>query len=310
MTTLVTGAAGLLGSAIVRKLKEQGEKVVGTVHNLTTDKVFGFMCDLRKEHDCELVVKNVDYVIHCAAVISGAGIIAKTPLVHVTPNVIMNTNILEAAYKAKIKKFVFFGSTTSYPPSGDRPVAESEAFDGDPDDRYFAVGWVKRYGEKLCQLYSEKITPRMPCIVLRPSNMYGPNDNYNLETCHVTPALIRKIAEHQNPIEVWGDGSEIRDLVYVDDMADATLLALEKMEHYDPINVGLGKGYSVKEILGILMEIEGFSPEIKYNRERPTMINKRYVDVSKAQAVLGFKAKTSLEEGLKKTLAWYKREGV
>ena len=162
--------------------------------------------------------------------------------------------------------------------------------------------------EILCQMYDEKLTTPLTTIVLRATNIYGPNDDFKPETSRVTAALLKKVAERQDPIEVWGSGEDVRDHIYVDDAVDAMLMALAKVESYAAFNIGSGRGYSVKEILAVMCEIEGYKDaKTVFAREKPTMIPVRLVDTRKAENILGFKAKTALYQGLRMTLDWYKR---
>jgi len=257
--------------------------------------------------DCRRSVEGMDYVFMCAANTSGAAVIATTPLVHVTPNVIMNAQMLEAAYSEKVKKFIWLSSNAAYPPSGDRPVKEDEMFSGDPYDIYFGVGWMKRYTEILCRLYSEKLKNPMTTVVLRPSNVYGPYDDFDFATSHVMAATIRKVVERHNPIQVWGTGDDIRDLIYIDDFIDALILAAERVDRFGPINIGFGKGFSVKEILNIALDVDGFKDaEITYDSTKPSMIPIRLIDTKKAEKVLGFKARIGLEDGIRRAIEWYR----
>ena len=194
---LVTGGSGFIGVNLIKKLLSLGANLRSTIHRrpsvLNNKKIEYVKCDLLLLDDCKKIVKEMDYVFMCAANTSGAAVIASTPLVHVTPNIIMNSQMLEAAYKAKIKKFVWLSSNTVYPPTGDRPVREEEIFNGDPHDVYFGVGWLKRYTEMLCRLYSEKLKNKMITVVLRPSNIYGPYDDFNFATSHMMAAITRKV---------------------------------------------------------------------------------------------------------------------
>ena len=311
---LVAGGTGLVGTNLIKRLLPTRVKIRATYHIRQRDTTLPSVppwlewisCDLTKPEDCKLAVSAMDYVFMCAAAKAGAAVMAKDSLPLFTPNILMHTFMTEAAYHAGINKFLFLGSSTAYPESGEHPVKEEEMFNGDPWDKYFLVGWHKRFGEKLCEIFSEKLKRRMPCIALRPTNLYGAHDDFNFETSHVTPALIRRAVERQDPFTVWGDGSEVRDLVYVDDLIDAMLLAMDRVDGYDPINIGLGKGYSVKEILNTILEIEDFHPKVIFDTSKPTMIPKRLVDISKAEKVLGWSPKTDLREGLKKTIKWYK----
>jgi len=309
---LVAGGAGFVGTNLIQRLLSLGANIRATVHRkapVIQDKRIEYIrCDLTKMEDCREVVSDMDYVFMCAASTSGAAVIQSTPLVHVTPNIVMNAQMLEAAYFAKVKKFVWLSSNAAYPPSGNRPVKEEELLDGDPYETYFGVAWMKRYTEILCRMYSEKLKNPMATVVLRPSNIYGPYDDFEFETSHVMAALIRRVVERHNLIEVWGTGNDIRDWIYIDDFIDAMMLAAEKIESYDPINIGFGRGYSIKQALKIMLEVDGYTDaKIKFNPSKPSMIPIRLIDTTKAETILGFKAKTGLREGIKKTVEWYRK---
>ena len=311
MNVLITGGTGFVGINLIKRMLSLGACVRTTVHKkkpiLIDDRIDYVTCDLLSMEDCKKAVADMDYVFMCAANTSGAAVIATTPLVHVTPNVIMNAQIMEAAYFAKVKKFIFLSSNAAYPPSADRYVREDEMFNADPYDVYFGVAWMKRYTEILCRMYSEKLKVAMPSLVVRPSNIYGPYDDFDPATSHVMAATIRKVVERQNPIKVWGTGNDVRDLIYIDDFIDGLLLAAEKIRTYDPINIALGKGYSIKQLLAILMEIEGcLDLKIEYDTTKPSMIPIRLIDVNKAEKRIGFRAQTDVREGMIKTIAWYK----
>lgn len=307
---LVTGATGLVGSNLVKRLLLEGARVRATLHRrppvISDARINYINADLTVAEDCRRAVEGQRFVFMCAASTSGAAAIASTPMIHVTPNVIMNSLMLEAAYNVGVEKFLWLSSTTGYPPSGDRPVKEEEMFCGEPYEVYYFSGWLKRFTETLCRMYGEKLAKPMLTIVLRPTNIYGPNDDFEPATSHVTAALIRKVAERQNPIEVWGTGNDVRDVIYVDDMVDAIVAATEKIDHHTSINIGLGKAFSVKEILGILLELAGYTDaRVVFDSSKPSMIPIRLVDTAKAESILGFWAKTELKEGLRKTLEWY-----
>ncbi|HHT9145699.1 MAG TPA: NAD-dependent epimerase/dehydratase family protein, partial [Candidatus Wunengus sp. YC61] len=309
---LVAGGTGFIGVNLINCLLSLGASVRATLHKrdeVVVDKRIEYIkADLLVMDDCKRVVKDMDYVFMCAANTAGAAVMASTPLVHVTPNIIMNSQMLEAAYFAKVKKFVWLSSNAAYPPTGDRPVKEDEMFDGDPYDTYFGVGWMKRYTEILCKLYSEKLKDRMVTVVLRPSNIYGPYDKFDFATSHMMAATIRKVVERQKPIKVWGTGDDVRDLIYIDDFIDAMILAAEKIETFDPVNIGYGKGYSIKEILQICLEVDGYANAIvEYDPTKPSMIPVRLISTEKTEKMLGFKACTDLKEGIRKTMEWYRK---
>lgn len=312
---LVTGGAGFIGTNLIKRLISLGTNIRATIYKnqpaIIDNKIEYVRCDLSNMDSCKRIVKDIDYVFMCAASTSGAAVIASTPLIHVTPNIIMNSQILEASYFERVKKFIFISSNAAYPPSGDKLVKEDEMFNGDPYDIYFGVGWMKRYTEILCKLYSEKLKNPMKTVVIRPSNIYGPYDKFDIATSHVMAATIRKVAEKHHPIEVWGNGNDVRDLIYIDDFIDALILATEKIDKFDPINIGYGKGYSIKEILQMAIEIDGFdNAQIVYDSSKPSMIPIRLIDTSKAEKLLGFTPKTNIREGIKKTIDWYRKMDI
>jgi GDP-L-fucose synthase len=311
----VTGGAGFLGVNLVKRLVSLGATVRATIHTkgplIHDDRVEYVKCNLLNKEDCRRIVDGIEYVFLCASNTSGAGGMESTSLSNLAPNITMGVQMLEASYAARVKKVLFVSSTTVYPPRGDEPIREEEAFDDDPFEKYFLVGWTNRFFEVLCRFYSEKLRDPMPTVVLRPSNIYGEYDNFDPSHSHVVPALIRKIVDRQSPIEVWGSGNDVRDLIYVDDFVDAAILAVEKMEEYCPINIGAGEGYSVRQILQVILDIDGYpNAEVVFSPSKPAMIPVRLVDTARAEALLGFKAKTELREGLRKTIQWYRQQMI
>lgn len=307
---LVTGGAGFVGTNLILKLQDLDAKITATYHRhkpqIEDSTVHFIKADLTQAEDCKKAVEDKDYVFMCAANTSGAAVIEKTPLVHVTPNVLMNTLMMEAAYEAGVKKFLFISSNTVYPPFN-HPVQEKEAWNGEPFEKYFPVAWMKRFGEKLSEIYTTKLKDPMTVVVVRPANIYGPYDDFNWETSHVIPALVRKVVERHDPIEVWGDGKEVKDIIYVEDLVEGVLLAMAKINKFTPINIGTGNGVSIKNILDQIIEIDKYhNAKVKYDKSKPTMIKKRILDVSLAKKTLKFESKTGICEGLNNTINWYK----
>lgn len=308
---LVAGATGLIGSNLLKRLLDEGARVRATLHRkqpvIDDPRIEYVRCDLTRGEDCTRAVAGMQHIHLCAANTSGAAAIASTPMIHVTPNILINSQMLEAAYHAGVEKFIWLGSTVAYPVTP-KPVKEDEIWAGEPFEKYYFAGWAKRFMEVLCRMYGEKLPKRMTTIVLRPTNVYGPDDDFEFATSHVIPALIRKTVERWNPIEVWGNGSEVRDAIYVDDMVEAMALAASRLTSYSAINIGLGKGYSVKEILRTILEVDGYAgAKIVFDPSKPTMIPIRLIDTAKAEAVLGFKARTDLREGISRTIEWYRK---
>jgi GDP-L-fucose synthase len=308
---LVAGGSGFLGTNLALRLASLGARLRLTLHQKPLQAAFPdaeiVHADLRRPEDCARAVDGIDYVFICAAHTSGAAAIRATPLAHVTPNVLINTLMLEAAHRAKAAKLCFISTGAAYPPTGTRPVHESEMFDADPPDVYFPAGWMKRYAEVLCRTYAEKIGDPMSTVVVRPSNVYGPYDKYDFAVSHVTAALIRRVVERQAPFEVWGTGDDIRDLIYVDDFIDGVLAAFATQRPFFAVNICSGYGYSVKQILSKLLEVDGFADaDVRFNPAKPSTIPARLMDPALARSELGFQPRISLEEGLKRTLAWYR----
>lgn len=306
---VVTGGAGFVGSNLIRRLVQLGARVTATLHErgpVVEDPSVNYLrCDLRVASDCARAVAGADYVFMCAANTSGAAVMAKTPLVHLTPNVLMNLLTLEAAYAAGVKKYLFISSNTVYPVT-DFPVKESDVTN-EFFEKYFIVAWMKRFTELACEMYSTKIGKPMKTVVVRPANIYGEFDDFEWETSHVIPALIRKVVERHDPLEVWGDGNDLKEFIYVGDFIDGMLRAMEKLEEFEPINIAAGEPVTVRRILEILLRVDGYeNAKLVFDMSKPTMIPKRLIDPSLAALRLGFRARTSLEDGLARTIAWYR----
>ena len=308
---LIAGGSGFIGTNLALALAARGVRMRLTVHEKPLQASIAgaevVSADLRLPEHCARAVENIDHVFLCAAHTSGAGVIRQTPLVHITPNVLINTLMLEAAHRAGVKKFCFISSGAAYPPTDDRPVREEEMFNGDPADVYFAAGWMKRYAEILCRTYAEKIGSPMPTVVVRPSNVYGPYDKFDFAVSHVTAALIRRVIERHNPLEVWGTGEDVRDLIYIDDFIEGLLAAFATDQPYLAINICAGTGHTVRQILQKILDVDGYrNADVRYDASRPSTIPVRLMDNSAARQQLGFKAHTPLEEGLRRTIAWYR----
>lgn len=305
---LILGATGFVGRNLAERLYNEGYTNLRN-HGFNR-KLEGFgesvQGDLRDENFVNEIMEGVDVVFHCAASTSNAVDTIYAPLLHVTPNVIINALTLEKAYKNNIKKFIFLSSSTIYPESGDRAVLETDNIYESIYKTYYPVGWMKRYAEVLCKMYSEILINPMQTVIVRPANLYGPHDKYDLDKCHVTPASVIKVATHLNPIPVWGDGTEIRDLLYVEDFVEALQIIMEKEENHEIYNVGSNCGYSVNHVIDVLKEIEELDSPIDYVNNKAPMIPTRLIDSFKIYDKLGWTAKTTIYEGLEKTLNWYK----
>ena len=258
--------------------------------------------DLTKINDCRRVVYGMDYVLMFAAKIDRRS----SGLDPVLQTLMINSQMLEAAYQASIKKFLWLSSAVAYPVY-EGLLTEGLMFEGNPHDSYFALGWTTRYIEKLCETYALKLKRTMQTVVLRPTAIYGPWGDFDYATSHVLPALIRRVVERQNPLEIWGTGETRRDFIYVDDVVDACLLALERVSPFGAFNVGAGRSYSVKELLQVILDTERYMEAVVvFDPSKPVKAPSIAVDCSKANEYFGFEAKTSLREGIEKTIAWLK----
>lgn len=294
---LVTGASGLIGSHLLLALHKTGAIIRAVIHNkpeqVTLPEVEYVHADLLKKEDCGRVVKDIDYVFHTAAQSFGAKIMKENPKALVTPNIIINTYLLDAASNMGVKRFLFVSSNTVYPIL-DRPAKESDAT-GEFFELYVGVATVKYFTEKLCEFYTKKCG--MQCIVVRPANFYGPYDKVG-EGSHVIPALIQRALRKENPFVVWGTGDNVKDFLYAEDVAEYMLESMASGET-GPINIGSGKGYTIKEIVKTILEITDYKGEVIYDSSKPDAIKYRVLESR-------FKEKTSLKEGLAKTIFWYK----
>ncbi len=306
---LVTGGAGFIGTNLIKELLTEGARVRATIHNtqpqLRNTAVEYVKADLTREEDCRSVVKDAEYVFMCAANTSGALVIDSTPLVHVTPNWVMNAWMLQAAYDANVKKFLWISSNAVYP-EFDYPVKESDAFAGPLYKSYRFAGGMKRCCEQLCEMYWYLQRP-MQTVVVRPANAYGEYDDFEWATSHVIPSFIRRTVERHDPLKIKGGGKSIKDLIYVGDLVRGILLAMREINSYQPVNIGTGVPISTGECLKQVLEADGYSDaRVEFDSSRPGMIPKRLIDVSLAKEILGFEAKTSFREGVAKTISWYR----
>lgn len=301
MTIAVAGGAGFIGRHLVKALVAEGENVRSSYFSkrvdLPTNKVW---VDLRDREQTYEFVKGCETVYLCAGETVGVGVASKDRLVLVPSTVVINATMFEACHRAGVKTLVAMSSSTGYP---DVPHAVKEdEYHGPLFPLYREIGTVKRFCEDLGRMYDG-----MNVIFLRATNVYGPHDDYNLETSHVVAALIRKVASRMDPLPIWGDGEDMRDIIHVDDMARALSWARHVTGHQS-FNIGLGASYSINDMLAALTSHAGYAPKIEY-KDGPRAIRIRRVDVTKARYVMGFEVKIGINEGLTRTLDWYESQG-
>lgn len=306
---LVAGGAGFFGTNLVKQLLSEGAQVRATLHDkpaqIESEQVDWVNVDLTQKADCLKACAGMDALVITAAYTAGAMVIEKTPLALLTPNLILNTVLMEAAYEAGVKKVVFISSNTVYPVS-DKPMKEDD-HTGEYFHKYHIVASMKQFSEQICEMYAKHVKNPMDVVIVRPGNMYGLYDDFEWESSHVLPAFIRRVIERHDPIAVWGNGEDIKDFIYVEDVARGVTTALEKCTGFNVYNIAGGQGYCLKDILKTLVEIDGYeNAQLEFDASKPTMIPVRLINVDKAKDELGFEPKISMEEGLKKTLDWYR----
>lgn len=309
---LVCGVTGFIGRNIAERLiKSENIQLFGTYFKSKPSKSFInnkqitlSKIDLTDKNQVNKIVEGKDVIIQAAAVTTGSRDVIMRPYIHVTDNAVMNSLILRACFEKKVKHLIFFSCTTMYP-NQKQPVKE-EDFNHQIIDKYFGVGWTKVYIEKMCEFYSKLGDTKYTAI--RHSNIYGPYDKYDLERSHFFGATITKVLTNKDgKILVWGDGSEIRDLLYVSDLVDFVEIILKKQKgQFELINLGLGQAFSVRDAIAKIIKISGKKISLEFDSSKPTIKFDLAVNIDKAQKTYSWKPKVSLEKGIRKTINWYK----
>ena len=300
---LVTGGAGFLGSHVVQNLQDRGCKDIFIVRS--------HEYDLTKEDAVSRLYAEhpVDIVVHLAGLVGGIGPNAKFPAEYFYQNLMMGVLIMHHAWKSGVEKFVCAGAGCGYPEHAPLPLKEDYFWNGFPQEPSFAYSLAKRMLHVQSKAYGKQYG--FPAIVTIPGNIYGPYDNFDLENAHVIPALVRKFVEatsngEHGKVEVWGSGKPTRDFVYAGDVAEGMLRAAEEYESGELVNLSSGREHSIREVVDRLVEITGHHGEVDWQTSRPEGQSRRMFDISKAQNELGYDAKTSLRDGLKITVDWYR----
>lgn len=297
---LITGGTGLIGRQVVDILEKAGAQItIVSLDNLIVNKnakhLFG---DLTNFEFCKKITNNKDFVFHLAGVKGSISVTNLKPASFFVPILMMNTNILEACRVNKVKKIVYTSSIGAY--SDAKVFKETESFDGEPMDKY--PGWAKRMAELQIKAYKLQYGLDNFSIV-RPCNVYGPGDNFDDENAMVIPSLMAKIQRGDNPVAIWGDGKAVRDFLYSRDAAEGIILALYYGTCGSYVNLGSGKGYSIRELAETLASFIDFN--YKFDKTKSSGFPKRIMDISKAKITIHFRPSTPLVEGLKETWAWF-----
>jgi len=299
MTILVAGGTGLVGSAIVRELKRVNKDVVGIsskdVNLLDRDKTFAYIKNL-----------NPTAIIDAAAKVGGIGGNNAFPVEFLTQNLQIQSNLMDAAHAAKTEKFVFLGSSCIYPRNCPQPIKEDYLLTGELEQTNSAYAIAKITGIELIKSYRKEYGYKW--ISIMPTNLYGPNDNFDLQNGHVLPVLVRKFVEakksNSSEVILWGSGSPLREFLHVDDLAKAILICMEKYDDLQQINIGSGMEVSIKDLADKIGAIVGYSGRIVWDANKPDGTPRKVLDRTKVSN-LGWKPSITLDQGITSTVEWY-----
>lgn len=299
---LVVGGSGFLGSYVVNELGKLGAAVEAPASRQVNLLVFG------ADWIADYYTPIPDVVIHCAARMGGIGANRARPGLFFYENLMMGAQLIESCRIAKVPKVVLIGTVCSYPKFAQTPFREDDIFNGAPEETNGSYGQAKRMLIVQAQAYRQEYG--MNAITLLPVNLYGPHDNFDLDTSHVIPALVRKIttakARGVDSIEMWGDGTPTREFLYVEDAAKAVVLATEHYNEAAPVNIGTGKEISMKDLANLVAGLMGYDGHFFWNSTKPNGQPRRRLDVSRAKEKFGFEAETALIDGLQKTIDWWR----
>lgn len=301
---MVTGGHGFLGRHVVRALEAAGAKAVFAPRSQEYD------LRERDQIRAALAVSQPDMVIHLAAVVGGIGANRENPGKFFYENAVMGIELIEQCRIANVKKLVLMGTVCAYPKFTPVPFQESALWDGYPEETNAPYGLAKKMLLVQSQAYRQQYGFRS--IYLLPVNLYGPHDNFDPASSHVIPALVRRLVDARDrglsSITVWGTGSASREFLYVEDAAEGIVLAAERYDSPEPVNLGVGYEVTIKELVLQLATLTRFQGEIRWDPSKPDGQPRRALDTTRAQETFGFRASTSLEEGLKRTVAWYEEQ--
>jgi GDP-L-fucose synthase len=294
---LVTGGGGFLGSHLVERLEGDAHEVVAprsSAYDLTSmddaARLFG-------DADAELV-------FHLAAEVGGIGANRANPGRYWFANLAMGANVLEQARLHETPKLVIVGTVCAYPKFAPVPFSENDLWNGYPEETNAPYGVAKKAVLVGAQAYREQYG--LDAIFLLPTNLYGPRDNFDLETSHVIPALIRKMVESEDEVVLWGDGSPTREFLYVDDCVEGLVLAAERYDGPEPVNLGAAHEISIRDLAELIADVTGFRGTVTWDTEQPNGQPRRSVDGSRARELFGFEPRTPLRDGIERTVAWYR----
>ena len=300
----VTGGAGFLGSFVVEKLQEHGARDVFVPHIEEYDLL------QLGEIQRMLAEAQPDVILHLAALVGGIGANRERPAEFFYSNLMMGVQLIHEAWKQGVEKFVAVGTICAYPKITPIPFREENLWDGYPEETNAPYGMAKKMLLVQAQAYRQQYG--FNAIFPLPVNLYGPRDNFNLETSHVIPALIRKCLEAkergEDQVVLWGDGSPTREFLYVEDAAEGLVLAAERYNGPEPFNLGSGQEIQIKDLAELIVRLTGFQGKIVWDTSKPNGQPRRALDTSRAEKFFGFRAQTNFEQGLRRTIEWYEKQ--
>jgi GDP-L-fucose synthase len=300
---LVTGGAGFLGRQVVSQLIAAGADPNKISIPRSRD------LDLRKMENCQRATDQQDVIVHLAAHVGGIGLNRERPAELFYDNLMMGTQLIHAAYEAGVQKFVCVGTICAYPKFTPVPFREDDLWNGYPEETNAPYGVAKK--ALLVQLQAYRQQYNFDGIYLLPVNLYGPEDNFDLHSSHVIPALIRKVYEAQQrgetTLPVWGDGSPTREFLYSDDAARGIVMATQSYSDGEPVNLGTGYEISIKDLVTLICDLMEYRGELVWQTDQPNGQPRRCLDTERAKQSFGFSAQVSFEQGLRNTIAWYRQ---
>ena len=309
---LILGGSGFIATNLLNHFCNNDEyEVYTTIHetklrNLSSKLHRYSYADLTNKKHVESAIKGMDIVIHAAAVTTGSKDVVERPYLHVTDNIVMNSYVFQSCHELGVKHCIFLSCTVMYQPN-ENPQSETDWNPGEEIYKsYFGVGNMKVFSERLCEFYSRLGDTKYTAV--RHSNVYGPYDKFDLNKCHVLPAMINKVCSDKSELEIWGSGKAARDVIYIDDLVNFLQKCIERQEsNYELFNCGYGQAFPILDIINKIMSYTGKTKHLIFNKSKPDIPTTVVLDCKKAENLYGWKHQISLEEGIAKTVDWYEQ---